>query len=225
MRLGLLLALVTALSCVVLPAAAVAAESCTSPFDGTMSFPVTHGPDDPEEFCWEVNLADNQELRQVDDRNAGVYDTDPEHRAFSITAPPAHDAIGTDVPTTIVVVQPNVIVLTVHHRAGNPAAGGASFLYPVTHGAGWEGGFRTYEVAMPPPEMPPPSPEAPEPVCAVPDLHRKSLMGARQVLRRAGCSLGPIRGERSRGARIVRQYRPVGRNLPAGTAVGVKLAP
>jgi hypothetical protein len=219
----LLLGLVAALAYAALPSLA-AAQPCP-PFDGSMTFSPIQGADGPEEFCWEVNLAEGQELRQINDQEAEVFYTEPEHHAFSIVAGLAHDAVGTEVPTTIAVVQPNVIVFTVHHRAGNPAAGGAPFVYPVTSGAGWEGGFHTYTVAMPPSELPAPVPQVPAPTCAVPDLRDKSLKGARRALHRVGCVLGPVRGERSRGAKVVRQYRPAGKTLPTGTAVGVKLAP
>jgi hypothetical protein len=46
-------------------------------------------------------------------------------------------------------VNGNVLTLTVKHKSG-----GNTYVYPVTAGAGWEGGFVTYEVKMPPPEAP-----------------------------------------------------------------------
>jgi len=49
------------------------------------------------------------------------------------------------------------------------------------------------------------------------------VKAARRALLLAGCELGPIRGQRRRGARIVKQYRPAFKTLPAGTAVGVRL--
>lgn len=222
MQLGLL----AALACLVVPAAAVAAEAAEPcpPFDGSMSFHAIQSPDDPEEFCWEVNLAEEQELRQVNDREAEVFYTEPEHHAFSIVAGLAHDAVGSEVPTTIEVVQPNLILFTVHHRAGNPSAGGTPFVYPITGGAGWEGGFKTYPMVMPPPEVPSPAVEAPQPGCTVPFLQGRTLKAARRALRRADCRLGPVWGEGGRGTKVVRQYRPAGRALPAGTAVGVKIA-
>jgi hypothetical protein len=223
-RRGLLLGWTAALACLVLPAAAIAAGPCSSPFDGSMSFQNIQGPDGPEQYCWEVNLGEEQALRQLNEREAEVYTTDPEHHGFSIVATLAHDAVGTNVPTTIEVVQPNVIVLTVHHRTGNPAASGAPFVYPVVSGAGWEGAFQTYPVVMPPPELPAPVSQTPAPTCAVPFLQGRTLKAARKALRRASCSLGPVWGEGGRGAKVVRQYRPAGKTLPAGATVGVKLA-
>jgi hypothetical protein len=71
-----------------------------------MSFPTIKGVDSPEDYCWELNLAETQELRAVDDREAEVLYTDPEHhRALSIEAEPAHAADGAEVPTTLAVVQ------------------------------------------------------------------------------------------------------------------------
>jgi hypothetical protein len=219
----MLLALVAALACLVVPAMAVGtvAEPCPAYEGGT--FPAIRGSEDPEDYCREVKLGEGEELRQIDDTHAGVFWEDGT-QAMLITAQLAHDAEGVSVPTTIAVTEPNALTLTVHHRAGNPAAGGAPFRYPVVAGSGWEGGFKTYSVVMPPPEVPSPAIEAPEPGCTVPFLQGRTLKAARRALRRADCRLGPVWGEGGRGAKVVRQYRPAGKTLPTGTAVGVKLA-
>jgi len=192
---------------IVFPAAAVALPS----YDGGQMFPTIKGSEDPEEYAWEVQLNAEQELEQVDDQLA-VVKSKAGAVAWSIAAEPAHDAEGHAVPTTLVVTQPNVITLTVHHIGGG-------FRYPISAGAGWEGGFATVTVIMPPAEQSPPAP-----TCTVPDLSGRSLRASRKMLNRAHCQLGPVRGERSRGARVVRQYRSAGRSLPAGAKVGVKLA-
>lgn len=193
------------------------------PYSGLMSFPAIQGSEDPEEFSWAVELGEEQELKAIDGTHAGVYYTDPEETiAFTITAQPAHAADGADVPTTLAVTQPNVITLTVHHRAGNPAASGAPFDYPVTAGAGWEGGFQQHTVVGPPPTEQATPPTVPD-VCNVPYLSGLTLKAARRQLRRSHCTLGAVRGERSRGARVVKQFRKPGRELAAGTEVGVKL--
>ncbi|HEU5104791.1 MAG TPA: hypothetical protein VFU11_03000 [Solirubrobacterales bacterium] len=202
-------------------APAAAGAEPLPPYDG-MSFQTIQGPEGPEEFTWEVQLGEEQELRQIDDREAGVYYTDPgETRAFAIKATAAHDAEGVTVPTTIAVTQPNIVTLTVHHRDGNAAAGGAPFDYPISAGEGWEGGFQTYQVVMPPGELPQATSVAAH--CLVPDLGGRTLRAARKILRRSHCKLGEVRGERRRGARVVRQFRLAGKSLPAGTEVGVKL--
>jgi hypothetical protein len=217
-----LLPLVAALVFFALPSVA-AAQPCP-PFDGGMSFPEIHGPEDPEDYCWEVRLEEGQYLQQVSETEAEVF-YEEGHPAFVIKAASAHDAVGTTVPTTLTVTDPNLITLTVHHRAGNPAAGGAIFDYPVTYGLGWKGGFQTVEGPMPPPteQSPVPVEGPPPPTCEVPILQGRTVQAARRALLLAGCELGPIRGHRHRGARIVKQYRPAFKVLPAGTAVGVKL--
>jgi hypothetical protein len=233
MRRTLIAAVVAVLSCAAWPAPAPAA-ACPS-FDGGMQFPQIHSPADPEDYCWEVQLGEEQELRQVDEQHAAVYYGDPvEHIAFTITAEEAHDADGSSVPTTLAVSERNIITLTVHHREGNPAAGGAPFVYPITEGAGWEGGFETVQIQGPPDEAElreaalraardHAALEAAAPTCLVPNLVGRSLRSSRKVLEARNCLLGPVRGRRSKSLRVVRQYRPTGEALPAGTKVGVKL--
>jgi hypothetical protein len=107
-------------------------------YDGILAFPTIHGPSDAEEYSWEVQLGAEQSLEQIDEQHAEVYYAYKHHPAFGITAEAAHDANGATVPTSLSVTEPNVITLIVHHRAGNPAVGGAPFVYPITAGAGWE---------------------------------------------------------------------------------------
>ncbi len=118
-------------------------------FDGAMTFQAIREPSATEQFSWVVNMESDQSLKLVNDQFAQVV-TDGIHPNFGITAEPAHDAVGSAVPTTLS-VEGNVLTLTVHHRAGNPKAGNTPFVYPVTSGVGWEGGFTTYQVIMPPP--------------------------------------------------------------------------
>jgi len=191
----------------VLPAAASGAVPL---YDGGMTFQSIQGPESPEDYTWEVNLGEEQELRAVDDRHAAVYYTDTEHVAFQIEATPAHDAEGVAVPTTLAVTQPNVITLTVHHRS-------ATFDYPVTQGVGWEGGFKTEPTVVIEPNR-----EGPPPTCVVPDLSNRTLRASRRILHRAHCKLGRVRGERRREVRVTQQYRLAGRMLPVWTAVDVR---
>ena len=148
---GRVYALISTLVLACAALSSTAAADPLPPYEG-MSFPEISGPSAPEDYSWKVQLEEDQELRQVDERDAVVYFTDGEHVAFSIRAADAHDAVGKSVPTTLEVSSPNVVTLTVHHRAGNPAAGGVPFTYPILEGAGWEGGFSTFEVSMPPRE-------------------------------------------------------------------------
>lgn len=112
------------------------------PYDGSLSFPEIHGSADPEEFSWTVPLAEGATLALLDEHHAEVFYAGG-HPSFGITAMPAHDAVGTTVSTSLGISGGNVVTLTVHHRAGNPAAGGAPFTYPILEGAGWEGGFQS----------------------------------------------------------------------------------
>lgn len=198
-----------------------AAVGCPSLNDGGQRFSQINGPQDPEDFCFEVQLGEEQEMRQIDDRHVGVfYNTG--QQSFVITAEEAADVEGASVPTTLALTGMDEITLTVHHREGNPRAGGAPFHYPITAGSGWEGGFQTTTVNMPPPTEQKTNPpiSSPVPTCEVPFLQGRTLRAAKRALRRAGCALGPVR---SYGAKVVKQYRPTGKVLPAGTEVGVKL--
>jgi hypothetical protein len=177
-----------------------------------MDFGSLNGPEDPEEFSWEVKLGEEEELKEIDERHAGVYWEDGT-LAMQIEATAAHDADGATVPTTLMVTQPNIITLVVHHRDG-------SFVYPVTAGEGWEGGFRTEPavILMPKGEGPPPPP----PTCVVPDLTGRSLRASRKILHQSHCRLGAVRGEQVRTAHVVTQYRQSGRSLPLWTKVDVR---
>jgi hypothetical protein len=222
---GRLLAAVTSLLMATLALGAVSASAEPSPPDcGTSpwGFGELHSAADPEDFCWEVQLDPDQVLRQVDDQQAEVVYADDEHHAFSIAATPAHDADGSAVPTTIAVTGPTTILFTVHHRAGNPLLGGAPFVYPVTAGVGWEGGFQPTlaEILVGEYEA---KPAGPVPTCVVPDLRGWKLKPTRTWLRRAQCGLGKVRGERRSGAKVVKQSRTPGTVLPFGARVAVKL--
>lgn len=210
--------------------ASVSAEPPLPAYDGFMSFPVIRGPEDPEEYAWVVELGEEQVLREIDAQHAVVFYSD-KHVAFVITAEAAHDAVGSTVPTTLAVSDRNVITLTVHHRAGDPAAGGAPFVYPILGGTGWEGGFQTTRVPMSPPEpvvqsalTPGDSPAPPTQGCTVPRLKGQSLKADRNRLREAGCRLGDVRGARTRTAKVIKQFPVPGTTRAAGAEVAVKLA-
>jgi DNA-binding beta-propeller fold protein YncE len=124
-------------------------DTITRPlYDGGMIFQDIRDSSGPEVFSWEVQLEPDQELKAIDSTHAVVY-YEGEHPAFGITAVPAHDAVGTNVSTKLTVSEDKILTLTVeHHKA---AEEGHPFVYPIIGGAGWEGGFQTYHVEMPPP--------------------------------------------------------------------------
>lgn len=125
----------------VVPNAATNLDVVTRPlFDGAMSFMAIRDYSSQDSYSWTLHLESGQELRFVDPQQAEVrWIGGP--RAFSITAIPAHDAVGTNVPTSLSVAG-NVLTLKVNHRS-------SSFVYPVVGGAGWEGGFLTHEIVLP----------------------------------------------------------------------------
>ena len=113
--------------------------------EGGMIFTAIRDESAPESYSYRVELAEEQELKLIDDQHAEVYYVGfgP---AFAITAEPAHDAIGTTVPTSLTVDGPNTLTLHVHYK---PAPGTEPFVFPVVAGTGWQGGFQTTEVEMP----------------------------------------------------------------------------
>lgn len=146
---GLLLVMLT-VAAALLGAASAGADELPM-FNGAQTFPSIQSPAAPEEYSWQVELGGGLQLRQIDERSAEVlYGSG--HLAYAIPAEPAHDAVGTNVPTTLTVTQPDIITLIVHHREGNPAAGGAPFTYPIVAGAGWEGGAPTPTRVQGPPD-------------------------------------------------------------------------
>jgi hypothetical protein len=200
----------------------VGTASAAPPFDGLMSFQAITDVLGPEEFSWTVNLGPGQELKSIDDQNAAVFFSDSELLAFTITAIAAHDAEGTSVPTTLAVSEGNVITLTVHHRAGNPLAGGAPFVYPIVGGTGWAGGFHTIVVPLPPGEFPPPK------LCLVPKLKHRTLKASKTLLEAGGCRIGAVKKLRDATARtgkVIKQTPVPGTQLVDGAEVQVTLAP
>jgi sugar lactone lactonase YvrE len=112
--------------------------------DGGMIFEEIRDATGPEEFSYRINLNEEQELVQIDEGTVEVF-LSGGYPSFTITATPASDAIGTEVPTTLRKTSREIVTLTVHHRAGHE---GQPFVYPVVGGSGWEGGFTTVEVDM-----------------------------------------------------------------------------
>ena len=120
-------------------------------FDGVLYFKSIRDETAPETFEWEVELQPGQEIKLIDDQHAMIYYAGG-HPYGAIVAEPAHDAIGSSVPTALSVSQGNVVTLTVRHHAPSPAGG--SFIYPVLAGSGWQGGFQSVIVELPKTEQP-----------------------------------------------------------------------
>lgn len=114
--------------------------------DGGLSFAQIRGPEAAEHYAYELNLSPELHLRQPDPQHIEVFYWEYGITAFVITAEPAHDAIGTAVPTHLSVSGPAEITLTVEHRGQSPAGGG--FVYPVMGGTGWQGGYRSISFEM-----------------------------------------------------------------------------
>jgi hypothetical protein len=240
---AILCALVASLAVLAGAAGAASPESSTLPvYDGDLSFPYLHGPTDPDEFSWRLELGPEQEARQVSETEVEVDYAGTGHRAYGIEAIDAHAADGATVPTSLLLSEGDVITLTVRDREGNPAAGGAPFAYPILAGQGWEGGFPTTTVIKGPPDekeiaearareaqesVPPTAEPAPNPVCTVPSLHGLGLQGARAKLRAGHCAVGKVRlahgANRAKG-KVVKQFEPAGTELAAGAPVAVKLS-
>jgi hypothetical protein len=232
----LLCALVTSGAVAVAPAAA---EEGDSPpirpiSEGGFSFPDIQGPTAPEEYPLQYAELDPElTMRQVDDQTIVVEYVKQGVEAFSIKAKPAHDADGAAVPTSVRLSEDEegfVVTEIVHPRAGNPAAGGAPFVYPVSGGSGWLGGYYAVAFEMneprPPTSTEPTAPAIPTP-CTVPSLRGLSLRAAKARLRAAHCSIGQVRlatGATAAKGKVAKQFRAAGAELVAGAPVAVKLA-
>jgi hypothetical protein len=232
---ALLCALVASLAFAVGPAAAEPSDSAPiRPLsDGGFSFPDITGPESPEEYPFQLNPpASEIVVRQVNDKQVVGEYKEGGYIAWSIDADLAHAADGATVPTTVSLsedAEGPVITLTVHYRAGNPAAGGTPFVFPITGGAGWEGGYRTISVELNDPSSPStdqPTPAPPVPTCTVPSLHGLGLRAAKARLRGADCAIGQVhlaRGATEGKGKVVKQFRAAGTQLAAGATVAVKL--
>jgi hypothetical protein len=211
---------------------AATASAEPAPYVGDMGFPSIQDPSGQEDYSWQVQLSEDQALEQIDDQTAIVYYAGDHVTALAITAEAAHDAVGTNVPTTLSVSGSNVITLTVHHRAGNPDAGGTPFDYPILAGPGWEGGIQPGVVVIGPPDEAELREERERRAraaleaersgvalsgCLVPRLKGKSLRASKRRLARAGCGVGKV--TLSRGAKR-NQARVVGQSPRPGTALG-----
>jgi len=124
---------------------APSADLITRPlYDGLMTFVAIRDASAPLTYSWHIEKEDNQEMELANPKTLNVrWKNGPV--AFSITAVPAHDAVGTTVPTHFSLGSENELTLTIEHRS-------SPYVYPVSAGSGWEGGFKTYEIYIPTPE-------------------------------------------------------------------------
>jgi hypothetical protein len=247
---ALICAVIASLAVAVAPAGAEGGGAGELPvYDGTMLPRAIQGPGNPEEYSYRVKLRPRQTLVAVDETEAEVR-YEGGLVAFPISPEPAHDANGATVPTTLRVSGGDVLTYIVHHREGNPAAGGVPFDYPVTAGPGWEGGSATVIVKGPPDEKEiaeelrlaeeirraeelireassaaTPT-ELPAPTCKVPSLGGFGLVAAKARLRGAHCAIGQVHlapGATAGKGKVVKQFRAAGTELAAGARVAVKL--
>jgi sugar lactone lactonase YvrE len=119
-------------------------------YTGLTDFQVIRGSSAPTSFSWNVSLHSGQTLESVDSKTAQVVFEDGQSMMM-IKALPARDATGKAVATSLKVVGPDVIELTVAHKGGG-------FSYPVTAGPAFEAGYSSVEVTPPP--SPPQASEA-----------------------------------------------------------------
>jgi hypothetical protein len=237
----------------VAPAGAEGGGASIPEYEGLGWFPTLHAPGDQDEFSWRVNLGKDQSLRLVSETEAWVeYKSGLE--SFAITAVPAKDRIGAIVPTTLRVSEGDVLTLVIHDREGDPAANGAPFSYPIVPANEWvDPNFQPTIVKGPPDEKEiaeekaaaqrakeaqeaaakeaakPPAPvsEPPTRTCTVPSLKSLALRAAKAKLRADHCGVGQIylaRGATTGKGKVVKQFKPAGTRLTAGTPVAVKLA-
>lgn len=232
---ALLCALVASLA--IAPAPAAAETGDAAPIrpvsDGGLNFPNITGPEAPEEYPFQLDPpSPEMRLRQISDQEIVAEYIEYGWVGYSLQAEPAHDVDGATVPTTIALTEDEegpVVTLTVHFRAGNPAAGGAPYVFPVTGGKGWEGGYRTTTVELNEPKPPAndtPPPPTPVPTCTVPSLHGLGLRAAKARLRADHCAIGEVhlaRGATRGKGKVVKQFRAAGTQLAAGAPVAVKL--
>lgn len=116
-------------------------------YDGALTYGIIRSVESPEQFSWTVELLAGETLTQLDAQHAEVFMEG--HPVLGISAEPAHDAVGTVVPSSLS-VSGDVVTLTIKHRPSTELP--ASYVYPIMAGAGWQGGFQVFPVDGPPPE-------------------------------------------------------------------------
>jgi hypothetical protein len=232
----LLCLLIAGLAVAVAPAAAE--EGNSAPIrplsEGGLGFGTITAPTAPEEYPLQYDhLSPELRLRQVSEQLIVAEYFEYGVQAFTIGAVAAHDVDGAKVPSSIRLSEDEegpVITLIVSHRAGNPAAGGVPFAYPILSGEGWEGGYQVHGFEMNGPLTIPVEPTVPAApasmTCMVPALRGLSLKGAKARLRAAHCAIGDVHlgaGATAGKSKVVKQFRAAGTEIPSGAPVAVKL--
>jgi hypothetical protein len=201
-------------------------------FDDGIMFSQIPGPEGPERYPLRVSIGEEQFLEQVSPTEVQVFNSG-HSPAGRIDAVKAHAADGENVPTTLERTGRDVVTLVVHHRAGNPAAGGAPFDYPITEGEGWGGGIETVFVQMRNPNGEPAgsptdgaSSSRKASHCTVPSLRALGLRAAKARLHAAHCAIGKVHradGVTAGKGLVVKQFHAAGAKLAAETPIAVKL--
>jgi PASTA domain len=211
------------------------AEIVNVPEDA-FAVPTIVGPEAPEEYPFRFDLQPGQTMLQFSEDDAQIV-TEGSSSVTTISAAGGHDAAGAIVPATLRVSEGDLVTVVVPHRAGNPAAGGAPFDYPITEVAS----FIAISFPLVEPRTskqteqdateanPPTNPVGPPaPTCKVPSLRGLSLRAARTRLRADHCAIGQVRlgagATRGKG-KVVKQFHPAGAQLAAGAPIAVKLGP
>lgn len=126
-----------------------ATDSAVRPkYNGFTAFQMIREAAAPETYSWEVDLEAGQTFKSLGNQYAAVYFEDGTTEAMLITATPAHDAVGHEVPTRLTVTSENILSLAVEHTKG-------SYVYPIVAGPAYEVGYVTAEATLPPPPPPP----------------------------------------------------------------------
>jgi hypothetical protein len=235
---ALLCALVASLAFTAGPAAAESGDSAEiRPLSEVgLTWPEITGPTSPEEYPIQMGeLSPGMTMRQVGDQKVAVEYVESGIVSYTIESGLAHDAVGANVPTSLKLSEDEdgfVLTQIIHYRAGNPAAGGEPFAFPITPGEGWEGGLHIISGLIPGEPKPPAaegaSPaQSPPPNCKVPPLRGLNLWAAKSRLHAADCVAGKVYlsgGATAAEGKVVKQFRAAGVQLAAGAPVALKLA-
>jgi hypothetical protein len=123
-------------------------DTVTRPiYDGSQTFKAIRDETAPETYSWKVSLNEGQMLKAIDSEHVSIFNQDGT-QALAITAQPAHDATGKEVPTSVSASEGNVLTLTVKYK-------GKGFIYPIIGGPAFQASYTLpviWEPAPPPAE-------------------------------------------------------------------------